>query len=140
MASADEMERVIRDDQLDCPLVVDLRDVDFIDSTGLRRVLGLRNTALSNGQALALVPPGLAADRIFTLTGDMRSVQLADARLAKQGCEPAILGRGRRRSAGPAPPAGLLVSRFQAHDPRANRPQHRVAFIGRGLRFQLPGE
>jgi anti-anti-sigma factor len=90
MASADEMERVIRDDQLDCPLVVDLRDVDFIDSTGLRRVLGLRNTALSNGQALALVPPGLAADRIFTLTGDMRSVQLADARLAKQGCDPPV--------------------------------------------------
>jgi anti-sigma B factor antagonist len=50
-------------------IVVDLRHVDFIDSTALRMLLSLRNDAKRNGYALMLVPPGPAARRIFELTG-----------------------------------------------------------------------
>jgi anti-anti-sigma factor len=50
-------------------LVVDLRDVDFIDSTGLRLLLSLRNDAKRTGRKLALRAPGGEAARIFRITG-----------------------------------------------------------------------
>ena len=50
-------------------IVLDLRQVEFIDSTALRMLLSLRNDAKRNGYALMLVPPGPAARRIFELTG-----------------------------------------------------------------------
>ena len=51
------------------PITLDLRQVDFIDSTGLRMLLSLRNDAKRNDHALTLVPPAPAARRIFELTG-----------------------------------------------------------------------
>ena len=50
-------------------IVLDLRQVDFIDSSGLRVLLALRNDAEHNGHALTLVPPPPAARRLFELTG-----------------------------------------------------------------------
>jgi len=50
-------------------IVLDLREVDFIDSAGLRMLLGLRNDAKRNGHALTLRPPAPAVRRIFELTG-----------------------------------------------------------------------
>src|SRR5215217_9702906 len=50
-------------------LVLDLRQVDVIDSTGLRMLLSLRNDAKRSDRALTLVPPAPAARRIFELTG-----------------------------------------------------------------------
>ena len=50
-------------------IVVDLRQVDFIDSTALRMLLSLRNDAKRNEHALTLVPPVTAARRIFEITG-----------------------------------------------------------------------
>ena len=49
-------------------IVLDLRAVDFIDSTGLRLLLSLRNDAKRNGHSLALVAPRPAARRIFDIT------------------------------------------------------------------------
>ena len=69
MASAVEVERAVREAQVDGRLVVDLGEVDFIDSSGLRLLLSLRNAALRNGRTLTLVAPGPEAGRIFTLTG-----------------------------------------------------------------------
>ena len=50
-------------------IVLDLRQVVFIDSTGLRMLLSLRNDAKRNEHGLTLVPPTPAARRIFEITG-----------------------------------------------------------------------
>lgn len=50
-------------------IVVDLREIDFIDSTGLRVLLSLHNDAKRNGHALTLMRPRSAAGRIFEITG-----------------------------------------------------------------------
>jgi len=50
-------------------IVLDLQQVDFIDSTGLRVLLSLRNDIKRSGDALLLVPPPPAVLRIFAITG-----------------------------------------------------------------------
>ena len=49
-------------------IVVDLRGIGFIDSTGLQVLISLRNDAKRNGHALTLIPAGPAASRIFDIT------------------------------------------------------------------------
>lgn len=49
-------------------VVVDLRQVEFIDSTGLRVLLGLHRAAQSEGRVIALVPGPRQVQRIFELT------------------------------------------------------------------------
>jgi len=49
-------------------VVVDLREVDFIDSAGLRVLLSLRNTAKRRGHSLTIVPGPRRVQRIFDLT------------------------------------------------------------------------
>lgn len=71
LASADRLAEEVR--QLRAAgatqIVLDLRQVDVIDSTGLRMLLSLRNDAKRNEHALTLVPPVTAARRIFEITG-----------------------------------------------------------------------
>ena len=50
-------------------IVLDLRRVSFIDSTGLRLLISLRNDAKRNRHALVLIPPSPAVGRIFDFTG-----------------------------------------------------------------------
>ena len=50
-------------------IVLDLTDVDFIDSTGLRVLLSIRDDVKQNDRALTLVAPGPTARRIFEITG-----------------------------------------------------------------------
>ena len=49
-------------------IVVDLRQVEFIDSTGLRVLLGLHKSAQRQGRSLSLVPGPRPVQRIFELT------------------------------------------------------------------------
>ena len=49
-------------------IVVDLRQVGFIDSTGLRVLLGLHRDAQREGRAISLVPGPRPVQRIFELT------------------------------------------------------------------------
>jgi len=49
-------------------VVVDLRGVDLLDSTGLRVLIMLRNDARRHGQRLALVAGPPAVQRVFQLT------------------------------------------------------------------------
>ena len=49
-------------------IVLDLREVEFIDSQGLRMLLVLRNDAIQNGHELSLFPPAPSARRVFHLT------------------------------------------------------------------------
>jgi anti-anti-sigma factor len=50
-------------------VVIDLRDLSFIDSTGLRVVLDAEASSRQNGYALRLVRGPAQVDRVFKLTG-----------------------------------------------------------------------
>ena len=71
LESADKLERNVS--QLRAPdvtrIVLNLRQVEFIDSSGLRVLLNLRNDAERNGHALTLIPPAPAVRRVFEITG-----------------------------------------------------------------------
>ena len=49
-------------------IVVDLRQVEFIDSTGLRVLIGLHKSAQREGRSLSLVAGPRPVQRIFELT------------------------------------------------------------------------
>lgn len=70
LASADALEdevRKLRADGFEL-VVVDLRGVAFLDSTGLRTLLSLRNAAKRKGHRLVLVPGPCQVQRLFELT------------------------------------------------------------------------
>lgn len=50
-------------------IVVDLRQLTFLDSTGLRVLLTLHNDAQRGGHALTLIPGPREVQRVFELTG-----------------------------------------------------------------------
>jgi anti-sigma B factor antagonist len=50
-------------------LVVDLSDVSFVDSTGLRILIALNDRAAKEGCALTLVAPPEPARSVFHITG-----------------------------------------------------------------------
>ncbi len=63
--------RELRDAGFD-RIVVDLRRVDFLDSSALTGLLALRTEALRDGWTLKLVPGPPAAQRIFDVTDTRR--------------------------------------------------------------------
>jgi anti-sigma B factor antagonist len=70
LAVADAFERKVRELGRDGRIVViDLRGVDFLDSSGLRSLLSLRNDAKRNHHQLVLVPGPPGVRRVFHLTG-----------------------------------------------------------------------
>ncbi len=71
IASAPVLERELRAlaVERDERLVIDLRAVDFLDSSGLRLLIALRNTAKRAGWRLVVVPGPARVQRIFDLTG-----------------------------------------------------------------------
>jgi len=70
LASAAMLEREIRELPGDVErVVVDLRKVEFIDSTGLRMLLSVRNGAKRERRRLCVVPGPPRVQRIFELTG-----------------------------------------------------------------------
>jgi anti-anti-sigma factor len=71
LASTDKVDRALRktlagDTQ---QLLIDLRDVEFIDSSGLRLLLSVRSDAKRGGYQLMLRAPRSEARRIFVVTG-----------------------------------------------------------------------
>jgi anti-sigma B factor antagonist len=69
-ATNDALETEVRDLYASgaARVVVDLRGVEFIDSSGLRTLMSLRNEARRRGRGLALVPGPPGVQRIFALT------------------------------------------------------------------------
>jgi len=49
-------------------IVLDLRSVDFIDSTGVRALIAADERARSNGRRLVIVRGSSAVDRLFSVT------------------------------------------------------------------------
>ena len=70
LANVDELDAEIRElravgfDRI----VLDLRRLAFLESTGLRLLLSLRNAAKRDGHSLVLVPGSPTVQRVFDLT------------------------------------------------------------------------
>jgi anti-sigma B factor antagonist len=65
-------------------VVLDLDDVHFIDSAGLRIILTAQERALARGQTLALTPGSPQVQRLFGIagvSGHLRTIASADAAL-----------------------------------------------------------
>lgn len=59
-------------------LVLDLRSLKFIDSTGLRLILSAHTRAINRGRRLAIVQGGAAVRRIFRLAGVHERLNFVD--------------------------------------------------------------
>ena len=71
IASAPAVRRKLAHVLLDRPeiAVVDLRDVTFIDSSGIHALLASRSHAIAAGSRLVVIRPTGPADRAFALSG-----------------------------------------------------------------------
>ena len=70
IASADDLEKQLAAAEVDSPatLVLDLRRVEFIDSTGIRTLVAADERARSQGRRLAVVQGPNAVARILAVT------------------------------------------------------------------------
>jgi anti-anti-sigma factor len=70
IASAPEFEEGLAKVEVSAPgvLVLDLRQVEFIDSTGLRAVIAADERARSAGRRLVIVKGTAAVERVFSVT------------------------------------------------------------------------
>jgi anti-sigma B factor antagonist len=87
LANASRLQGALDDADLDaCKLVVlDLQGLQFIDSTGLRIVLALRESALERGQDFAVTPGSQQVQRLLSVTGVAEHLQIIDAPGAPAG-------------------------------------------------------
>ena len=60
-------------------LILDLRGLDFIDSTGLRCILKYDSLARNNGFSIELVRGPRAVQRVFELTGTTAHLPFVDS-------------------------------------------------------------
>ncbi len=60
-------------------IVLDLRGLTFMDSTGLRLILSAHARAVNHGRKLAIVQGGEAIKRIFKITGVFSRLNFVDA-------------------------------------------------------------
>ena len=63
------LEQVIADREGDGPLVIDVGDVYFIDSSGLRSLLGASRRAKTRGSSVVLRSVGAEVSRLLEITG-----------------------------------------------------------------------
>lgn len=68
LASAAEVEPVLREAGAEQRLL-DLRDLTFMDSSGLRLILSAHAAARRDGRSLAIVPGPPAVQRVFQICG-----------------------------------------------------------------------
>lgn len=70
LSSVDQLDREVRELRAAGfdHLVVDLRRLRFLESSGLRLLLSLRNDAKRDGHSLELVPGPSQVQRVFELT------------------------------------------------------------------------
>ena len=80
LSTAPELERSLVGVQSDGrPVLLDLRGVAFMDSSGLRVILAADARARSNGSRLMLVPGPPGVQRVFQLTLLDRRLEFVDA-------------------------------------------------------------
>ncbi len=59
-------------------LVIDLRELDFVDSSGIARLIGARRRAMRGGWQLLVVRGGEAVQRVMSLSAIDRALSLID--------------------------------------------------------------
>jgi anti-anti-sigma factor len=82
LSSALVFEEQLRRVEEECEpklLVLDLRSLKFMDSTGLRLILSAHARAIHRGRKLAIVEGGEAIRRIFRLTGVLDRLNVVEA-------------------------------------------------------------
>jgi anti-anti-sigma factor len=79
VGSADALEQQVRgiEDRTVRELVIDLRELDFIDSSGLRAILHIDALGESRGWTLKLIPGSEDVQRVFELTGTAERLPFA---------------------------------------------------------------
>jgi anti-anti-sigma factor len=60
-------------------VIVDLRELEFMDSTGLHLLVRAQTQALQDGRRFALVRGGAQVQRLFDLTGVTESLTVVDS-------------------------------------------------------------
>jgi len=80
ISRADEVERELEQIESGKPttLVFDLRGLDFLDSTGLRIILGADSRARREGRRVSIVPGPERVHRVFRITLLDRRLEFAD--------------------------------------------------------------
>jgi anti-sigma B factor antagonist len=86
LLSAPRLQSEVESDAVDAAdvLVLDLDDVHFIDSTGLRILLAAHKRMVERGQRLALTPGSPQVQRLLSIagvSGHLRTIASADAAL-----------------------------------------------------------
>lgn len=81
LASVEQIERRIAAAERDDPkqLVIDLRGVTFMDSSGLRVLMAAYERARESGREFALVRGSETVDRLLRVTGLAERLRLLDA-------------------------------------------------------------
>jgi anti-anti-sigma factor len=71
MASVEILQRAIEDEDLrgEALIVLDLQQLEFIDSTGLRSILTALERCRERGQKLAVTPGSQQVQRLLRITG-----------------------------------------------------------------------
>lgn len=69
IATAEQLRRQLAALPVGEPVVLDLADITFIDSTGLALLLSASQAARENGATLMLRHPSMAVRRLIALTG-----------------------------------------------------------------------
>jgi anti-anti-sigma factor len=81
LASAPALESSLLEIEQQVPsrLVIDLGDLQFLDSTGLRLLLQANSRAEQRGSELVLRPGNAAVQRVFDVTGALDVLRFEDA-------------------------------------------------------------
>ena len=74
----EELRRIEESDESADTLVLDLRPLKFMDSTGLRLILSAHSRARKTGRRLRIIPGGDAIRRIFRLTGVWKRLDIVE--------------------------------------------------------------
>jgi anti-sigma B factor antagonist len=108
IATTPRLELVLRDALLGARLVVlDLRDLAFIDSTGIHAIVNASIRARQGARRLVILRGPANVDRIFKLTGTLEQLEFAHA----DSLGPVCAEASRRRRSGSklaAPPMRAL--------------------------------
>jgi anti-sigma B factor antagonist len=79
IATTPQLQRTLLEPQLQAQLVVlDMREVAFIDASGVHAIVNASVSARRVGRRLVLLRGGLDVDRVFTLTGSSDDVEIVD--------------------------------------------------------------
>ena len=80
IANAERLETELASIEAESPatLVLDLRQVEFMDSTGLRTVLAASERARTNGRRMVVVRGSAAVDRLFDITQVDQQLEVVD--------------------------------------------------------------